>query len=129
MVMSAVFCRWPSNLLFVSRVTSFWYAARVQHRLDQAYQEKLDGKISAEWDRKSAEWQSEEQQILGSVESLRAAKPGRLLDAARILELANKAYSLYEKHSPAEEAETPQNGTFELRHRRHKSLSYMQKAV
>src|SRR5437667_11308743 len=37
----------------------------VRHRLDQAYLDKLDGKISEEfWTRKSAEWVSEEQQIL-----------------------------------------------------------------
>ena len=78
---------------------------RVQRRLDQAYQDKLDGIISEElWGRKSAEWQAEERQILSSVQSLKAVKPGRLLDAARILELANKAYSLYEKQSPAEKA-------------------------
>jgi site-specific DNA recombinase len=77
----------------------------VQRRLDQAYQDKLDGKIGEElWDRKSAEWQSEEQQIFSSIQSLKAEKPGRLLDAARILELANKAHSLYEKQSPQEKA-------------------------
>ena len=36
----------------------------MRHRLDQAYLDKLDGKISEEfWMRKSAEWFAEEQQI------------------------------------------------------------------
>jgi site-specific DNA recombinase len=78
---------------------------QVHRRLDQAYQDKLDGKISEEfWVRKSAEWQAEELQILASIQSLKAARPERLLDAARILELANKAYFLYVKQPPAEKA-------------------------
>jgi site-specific DNA recombinase len=77
----------------------------VQRRTDQAYQDKLDGKISEEfWARKSAEWQAEEQQILISIQSLKAARPERLLDASRILELANKAYFLYVKQPPTEKA-------------------------
>jgi hypothetical protein len=63
--------------------------------MDQAYQEKLDGKISEEfWARKSAEWHAEEGRTLASIEALKGAQPERLLDAARILELANKAYFL-----------------------------------
>jgi site-specific DNA recombinase len=78
---------------------------QVQRRMDQGYQDKLDGKISEEfWARKASEWQSEEHQILSSIQSLRAARPERLLDASRILELANKAYFLYVKQPPAEKA-------------------------
>jgi len=77
----------------------------VRGRLDQAYQDRLAGKVSEDlWKRKSAEWQIEERQILASIQSLKAAKPERLLDAARILELANKACFLYVKQPPAEKA-------------------------
>jgi len=79
--------------------------ALVQRRLDQAYQDKLDGKISEEfWIRKSTEWQAEENQIRASLRALETARPERLLDAARILELANKAYFLYVKQDHAERA-------------------------
>jgi site-specific DNA recombinase len=79
--------------------------AMVHRRIDQAYQDKLDGKISDDlWGRKSSEWQAEEQHILASLQSFRLARPERLLDAARILELANKAYFLYVKQPPAERA-------------------------
>ena len=79
--------------------------ALIHRRMDQAYQDKLDSKISEEfWVRKSSEWQVEEQKILGSIQSLKAARPERLLDAARILELANKAYFLYVKQPDAEKA-------------------------
>ena len=79
--------------------------ASVRSRLDQAYTDKLDGKITEElWSRKSAEWQTEEQQIQMAIRALSEIKPERMLDAVRILELANKAYFLYVKQSPAEKA-------------------------
>ncbi len=79
--------------------------AQIQRRMDQAYQDKLDGKISEEfWTRKSAEWQVEETQIRESIQALETARPDRLLDAARILELANKAYFLYVKQAHPERA-------------------------
>ena len=79
--------------------------AIVRHRLDQAYQGKLDGKITNEfWERKSAEWQSEEHQVIAAIQEVNASKPERLLDAMRILELANKAYFLYLKQPPQEKA-------------------------
>jgi hypothetical protein len=59
---------------------------------------RLDGRISEEfWCKKSAEWQAEEQGILALIESHQVARPERLLDAAKILEFANKAYFLYLK--------------------------------
>jgi site-specific DNA recombinase len=72
---------------------------------DQAYQDKLDGKISEEfWVRKSDEWQAEENQIRASMQGLETVRPERMLDAAKILELANKAYFLYVKQNHAERA-------------------------
>ena len=68
----------------------------VRHRFEQAYLDKLDGKISEEfWTRKSAEWVAEEQQVLLAMQGLDNASPDRIVDAVRILELANKAHFLY----------------------------------
>jgi site-specific DNA recombinase len=79
--------------------------SQVHRRMDQAYQDKLDGKISEEfWMRKSGEWQAEENQIRGSMQDLEMARPERLLGAAKILELANKAYFLYVKQDHTEKA-------------------------
>jgi site-specific DNA recombinase len=79
--------------------------ASVRNRLDQAYLDKLDGKISEElWSRKSAEWQAEEQQIQMAIRAVGEIKPERMLNAVKILELANKAYFLYVKQSPPEKA-------------------------
>jgi hypothetical protein len=73
--------------------------------MDQAYMDKLDGRISDEfWSRKSAEWQAEEQRILASIQSLQTAKSERFLDGARILENSNKAYFLYLEQPPSEKA-------------------------
>jgi hypothetical protein len=77
----------------------------VRHRIDQAYTDKLDGKISEElWTRKAIEWQTEEQQILLAMQGLEQSQPDRVLNSIRILELANKAYFLYLKQNSAEKA-------------------------
>jgi site-specific DNA recombinase len=77
----------------------------VRHRLDQAYLDKLDGKITEDfWNRKSTEWQAEEQRVSLALQGLDQAKPERMLDAMRTLELANKAYFLYIKQEPAQKA-------------------------
>ena len=80
--------------------------AMVRRRLDQAYLDKLDGRISEEfWRAKAAEWQQEEQTILTALDGLQeAASPERVLSGIRILELANKAHSLYLRQTPAEQA-------------------------
>jgi site-specific DNA recombinase len=79
--------------------------SQVHRRMDQAYQDKLDGKISEEfWMRKSGEWQAEENQIQTLMQGLETARPERMLDAAKILELANKAYFLYVKKDHTERA-------------------------
>ncbi len=77
----------------------------VRRRLDQAYLDKLDSRITEEfWERKSAEWHEEEQHLLMSIRELDAAQPERLLDGIRILELANKAHSLYIRQISTEKA-------------------------
>ena len=77
----------------------------MRRRLDQAYLDKLDGKITEEfWTRKSSEWQAEEQQIHLAMQGLERANPDRMLDAVRTLELANKAHSLYLAQPPTEKA-------------------------
>ena len=80
-------------------------------RMDAAYLDKLDGKINEEfWQRKQADWLSEELRIKGRISGLDEAKTGdRLLDVQRILELAEKAYFLYLTRKPAEQAELLKN--------------------
>jgi hypothetical protein len=65
--------------------------------MDSAYADKLDGKIPEDfWERKMSDWRMEEQQIKMAIQGFSQAETGdRVLDAQRILELANSAYSLY----------------------------------
>ena len=79
----------------------------VRRRIDQAYEDKQDGKIPEEfWQRKSADWRSEELLIESQIASLdQRQQPDTLLNAKRILELANRAYFLYLTRKPAEQAE------------------------
>ncbi len=78
--------------------------AAVRRRIDQAYLDKLDGKISEEfWLRRTREWNLEEQQVLLAIQGLEEDKPDRMLDGVRILELANKAYFLYLRQNPTEQ--------------------------
>ena len=79
---------------------------QLRRRLEQAYIDRLDGKITEEfWEAKSAEWQEEEQALLASLRELeQAGNPERALDRVRILELANKPHSLYVTQTPQEKA-------------------------
>lgn len=79
--------------------------AQISRRMDLAYQDRLDGKITEEfWVKKSAEWQQEEMQIRESLRSFENVQPEQYLKASRILELANKAYFLYVRQDHAEKA-------------------------
>ena len=78
----------------------------IRRRIDQIYVDKVDGKVGEDfWARKTAEWQTEERQILAALQSLNVPQAERQLNITRILELANKAYSLYLRQNPFEQAE------------------------
>ena len=81
--------------------------ASVQRLLDQAYIDKLEGKIPEDfWERKSADWRTQEQQIKMALDALKEQSgTDRLLDVNRILELANRAYFLYFTKKPPEQAQ------------------------
>ena len=81
--------------------------AGIQSRMDAAYVDKLDGKISEEfWERKRADWQAEEQQVRMAMLGLKQAqRSDRVVDASRIFELANKAHSLYLSRDSSGKAE------------------------
>src|SRR5262249_10360030 len=78
----------------------------VRRKMDQAYEDKLNGTIPEDfWNRKMEEWRSEEQQVRMALDGLKESKNSdRLLDATRILELANKASFLYVTQNPTEQA-------------------------
>jgi site-specific DNA recombinase len=78
----------------------------VRRRIDQAYQDKLDGRIPEDfWERKMTEWTREERSIQDALARLNQPTNDRLLTAQKTLELANKAYSLYLTRNPEEQAQ------------------------
>jgi hypothetical protein len=62
----------------------------VRSRIDQAYDDKVENKITEEfWLRKSTEWRAEEQEILAQ-QAPATPKTNQLLNLTKALELANK---------------------------------------
>src|SRR5580698_966097 len=78
----------------------------IRNRMDKAYADKLDGTIPEDfWQRKMTDWRMEEQQVRMEIEGLNTAQHSdRALNAERIFELANKAYSLYVSQNLIEKA-------------------------
>jgi len=79
----------------------------IRTRMDQLYEDKLDGNIDEEfWKRKQSEYREQERQLEASASSLSAPVTTKtVLTAQRIFELANKAYSLYLTRNVAERGE------------------------
>ena len=80
-------------------------SAVVRQRIDQAYNDKLDGKIPEDfWNRKWAELQAEEQRLQNAIAQCKAPSMENMLTVARTFELAQKAHSLYLTQDPTEQA-------------------------
>ncbi|CAN5826951.1 hypothetical protein BH11MYX4_BH11MYX4_22610 [soil metagenome] len=104
--------------------------ARLRARLDkltsyadQAYTDRLDGRISTElWARRTAEWERERDDVERQLAAHGAAKVGYLTSGVKLLELAQRAHELYVSQSPHEQRRllnvvvsncTLRNGTIE----------------
>jgi site-specific DNA recombinase len=71
---------------------------KLQDRIDAMYVDKLDGKVPQEFfDRKNSDWRAEQAEILRKIEKHQNANCSYLDEGVRLLELAQKATSLYEK--------------------------------
>ena len=57
----------------------------MRQRLDAAYADKLDGKISGEFWTRTPNGRQNEQQIQLAIQALEQVRPERLVDAVRIL--------------------------------------------
>ena len=76
---------------------------RLQGRVDAMYVDKLDGRIDvAFFDQKSCEWRREQDLLLCSIEEHQAANQSYLEEGVRLLELAQRAHSLFQKQEPRE---------------------------
>jgi site-specific DNA recombinase len=81
--------------------------AKVQQTMDAAYEDKLVGNIPVEfWNRKQTDWLTEERRLKERIEEGGSGGTDEgLRDARRILELAQKAHSLYLARKPAGQAD------------------------
>ena len=80
-------------------------SARLEHRLEQMYVDKLDGRVSeAFFDRKSDSWRRERDEILATIDRHRdGSQAARYLkDGIKLLELAQRAPILFERQPPRE---------------------------
>jgi site-specific DNA recombinase len=76
---------------------------KLQDRIDVMYIDKLDGKVSENFFiRKSEEWGTEQANILRQIEQHQGANRFYLEEGTRLLELAQKAVTLYKKQEMEE---------------------------
>lgn len=71
---------------------------KIQRRIDAAYEDRLDGRIDAEFfDRKARGWREEQATIRRRLSAHEAADQGYMEAGLALLELARKAVPLYER--------------------------------
>ncbi|MFH2202432.1 MAG: zinc ribbon domain-containing protein, partial [Elusimicrobiota bacterium] len=80
---------------------------RLKTRIDQAYTDKLDGKIPEDlWTKKNSEWQLEKVGMEEKAKNLEESGPASYLPSARkVLELSERLETLYLSASPLEKRE------------------------
>ena len=81
--------------------------AALRTRMDQMYEDKLDGKIDEEfWGRKMNEWRDQERGLESQLASLSVFPSAeKVLSVERIFELANRAHFLYLTRNAAERSQ------------------------
>jgi hypothetical protein len=78
-------------------------SGRLQRRIESAYEDKLDGRIDAEFfDRKAGAWRAEQERIERAIHDHRQADQSYMEEGLALLELAGRAAELFEKQEPRE---------------------------
>ena len=76
---------------------------KLQNRIDAMYVDKLDGRVDTTFfDRKATEWRGEQDRLLRSIEEHQTANRTYIDEGVRLLELAHRAYELFQKQEPHE---------------------------
>jgi hypothetical protein len=94
----------------LSRTQPYWAVGiipaqyeKLQYRLDEMYEDKLDGRINQDlYNRKSLEWKREQDDILRKIERLQGASRSYKNGGVKLLELSQQAVMLYEKQTAQE---------------------------
>ncbi|MBI4821786.1 MAG: recombinase zinc beta ribbon domain-containing protein [Deltaproteobacteria bacterium] len=72
--------------------------------MEQAYQDRVEGLISTDmWERKTAEWRTEAEAVDRELALRGEASHLYAVEGIKLLELAQRAYSLYESQPPREQ--------------------------
>ncbi|HOX22783.1 MAG TPA: hypothetical protein PLL10_04905, partial [Elusimicrobiales bacterium] len=76
---------------------------KLQEKLDKAYNDKLDGVISAEfWEKQSALWRREQEEARNAIARHESANQSYFETGTQLLELAGLAYDIYKVRSLSE---------------------------
>lgn len=76
---------------------------RLQRRIETAYEDKLDGRITTEfYDQKVCEWRAEQERIELALRHHREANQSYLEEGVALLELASRAADLFEQQPASE---------------------------
>jgi site-specific DNA recombinase len=76
---------------------------RLHDRLDAMYIDKLDGRVeTAFFDRKAAEWRSEQDRLSQTIEVHRSANRTYLAEGIQLLDWARRAHILFRKQAAGE---------------------------
>jgi hypothetical protein len=99
--------------------------------MDKSYEEKLLGKVDeGVYERKMHDWRQEELRLQAALEAASTSFTATsVLSARRILELAQRAHSIYLSANDTGTVEIAENRTFELLNRWRKSFPFISKAV
>ena len=77
--------------------------AKLKNKMDQAYDDKLEGKISEEyWQSKAMQWREAQVQVRSALERHENASRCYFEEGLRILDLATKAYELWPRQASTE---------------------------
>ncbi len=75
--------------------------AKLQTKMDRAYDDKLEGKITEDyWQRKAAEWREGQVQVRSAIERHENANRLYFEEGCRILSMATRAYELWPQQAP-----------------------------
>jgi hypothetical protein len=89
---------------------------RLQDRIDAMYVDKLDGRIdNGFFDRKSAEWRTEQDRLLRDVATHQSANRTYIEEGVQLVRLADRAHALVREAGTGGKTAPPQFSTFELR--------------
>ena len=77
--------------------------ARIKSRLEQMYEDKLDGRITNDiYDKKAKEYLNKRDQIMGQINNHTRADSNYYIEAKKVLDISQRAFKVFESSEPEE---------------------------